>query len=307
MEQAAEFIELYDIPEKLPIVPIRESSDNSVFLIGNTAKKVLRISKRLPVEDVNFEYEVNKHLSLSGIPVANWLTAKTSEAFASVNNELAVMFDFIEGHHAIIDADTLPSKIQAYNAGEALGFVAAKGKNFEPRSPRRRNIFSEITRPLEFQDVFQNEFEGGSDFMKQIQASIEFAKSDSSPIGIIHNDYRTDNVFFDEVDRVNGVIDFDWCCRGPLIKDLALGALEWSFQNKHDQPNEEVFDSFLMGYNSSASDKVAKDKKLYAWILFAALSDTATYFCDRLSSPDLKKRMTSSYMYKKYLYFSSLV
>lgn len=305
MEQIAGFLEFYDIPEKFPIVPIRESSDNAVFLIGETDKKVLRVSKRLPIEDIRFEYEVSEHLSASGIPIAAWIRTKNGDIFASINKELAVLFDFVEGRHAIIDTDTLPSKDEAYSAGKVLGLIAAKGKNFRSASPRKRSIFSEITRPLEFQEVFKNEFESGVDFIKQIQASIEFAEGDVSPVGIIHNDYRTDNVFFGPDNQVDGVIDFDWCCLGPLIKDLALGALEWSFLNKREEPNEGIFDSFLEGYNSSAKDNILKDKKLYSWVMFAALSDASTYFCDRLSSPDLNKSIASSYMYQKYLHFAA--
>jgi hypothetical protein len=82
--------------------------------------------------------------------------------------------------------------------------------------------------------------------------------------------------------------------------------LEWSFPDGRIEPDFIIFDAFLDGHNSATKEKVVKGAELYSWIRFAALSDTATFFCDRLTSPNLKKRITSSYMYKKYLFFSSL-
>lgn len=128
----------------------------------------------------------------------------------------------------------------------------------------------------------------------------------SPPLVLSIMNYRAGNVFFKNDDEISGVIDFDWSCIGPQIKDLALGALEWSCADGRVEPNPIIFDAFLDGYNSVSSQKVSKDKELYAWVMFAALSDTATYLCDRLSAGEIKKKISCSYMYQKYLHFSNL-
>lgn len=308
MNTITNILNKYDILESEPLTLIRESSDNQVYLVGDKNKKILRLSKRLPIEDVQFEYEVLQHLEINNFPVAPWVKTKDGSIFAFTEGvEVAVMFDFIEGYHATADKDTLPTREQAYTAGKALASMSEVGKTFKPSSPRRRNIFTELERVLENEDVFRNEFERGNDFVEQVKQSIAFARDSKSSVGLIHNDYRTDNVFFKNDNEISGVIDFDWSCIGPQIKDLALGALEWSCADSRTEPDPAIFDAFLEGYNSVSAEKINRGKELYSWIMFAALSDTATYFCDRLTSANTseqKRKITSSFMYRKYLHFS---
>lgn len=307
METINKILEQYNIPETTPIKTVRESGDNLVYLVGEINKKVLRISKRLPIEDVSFEYEALQHLALNNFPVPEWIKTKNGNFYASTKDvEVAVLFGFLEGYHAYADKDNLPTKKQAYTAGSILGSLAEIGKKFKPSSPRRRNVFSELERVLNAEEIFKDDFEGGEAFVEQVKEAIRFGHKTGYSPGLIHNDYRSGNVFFKNDTEINGVIDFDWSCVGPTIKDLALGVLEWSFPDGRIKPDFIIFDAFLDGYNSATKEKVVKGTELYSWIRFAALSDTATFFCDRLTSPNLKKTITSSYMYKKYLFFSSL-
>ena len=307
METVQKILNQYDIPEVSPIEMVRESGDNNVYLIGEKNKKILRVSKRLPIEDVRFEYEALRYLSSNNLPVPGWVKTKDGNFYASTDGfDVAVMFDFLEGYHAHIDKDNLPTKEQAYAAGHTLASMAEIGKTFKPSSSRRRNVFVELERVLQNEETFKKDFEGGEIFVEQVKEVIKFGREDGSPIGFIHNDYRSGNVFFKNDNEISGVIDFDWSCIGPIIKDLAMGVLEWSFPDGKAEPDFTIFDAFLDGYNSVVKEKITKASTLYLWIKFAALSDTATFFCDRLASPDLKKKITRSYMYKKYLFFNLL-
>ena len=58
MNTLEKILNQYNISEVAPIEMIRESGDNHVYTIGNKEKNILRVSKRLPLEDVQFEYEV---------------------------------------------------------------------------------------------------------------------------------------------------------------------------------------------------------------------------------------------------------
>jgi len=135
---------------------------------------------------------------------------------------------------------------------------------------------------------------------------LKFGKMYQGVRGLIQNDFRPSNVFFDDSDHLAGIIDFDWSCIGPIIKDIALGVLEWSFPDGAAAPDFMIFNSFLAGYNSIAIRKQEKDRQLYDWISFAALSDAATYFCDRVSDPTARRRISASYMYKKFQFFMEI-
>lgn len=306
MEEIQKTLEEYNLSEYTPVELVRESEDNQVFSVGKKNKKILRISKRLPIEDIKFEYEATQYLSNRGVVVPGWLITKTNNFYTLVDGNVAVIFDFLEGHHIQVDKDNLPTVIQAYNAGKGLGIMSNAAEGFSPSSTRKRSIFSELERVVALSDIFVNQFEGGKEFVDQVRSAIEFGKNRNEINGFIHNDYRPSNVFFNDEDELTGIIDFDWSCVGPVVKDLALAIVEWSFPDGATEVNLEVFDSFLDGYNSVADIKWMKDNSLYSWIRFSTLSDASTYFCDLAGDPNSTKKVIRSYMYRKYLFFSNL-
>jgi Ser/Thr protein kinase RdoA (MazF antagonist) len=299
---------LFGVSASASIIPLRESTDNVVFVIEvGGKKKILRLSKRLPVRDVIFEYEAIESLAKGGAMVSRFSPALSGKYYSEVDGVIVVLFDFIEGHHAGADKDHPPTVQQAFKAGRGLANVHNIGRSFKPSSPRRRTIFSELDRALSFESIFSEQLEGGKDFIDQVKTAIEFGNAHLKDIGLIHNDYRPGNVFFDDADQLAGIIDFDWSCLAPTMKDVALGVLEWSFADGTVAvPDFKIFDSFLDGYNSIADVKQVKDLELYSWISFAALSDTSTYFCDRIKDPAAAKRIGSSYMYRKYQFFDKM-
>jgi thiamine kinase-like enzyme len=106
---------------------------------------------------------------------------------------------------------------------------------------------------------------------------------------------------------IESLIDFDWSCPGPFIKDVALALVEWSFPDGGIQPREDIIVAFLSAYNKNSPVKIIKDNNLYNWIKFSCLSDTATYFCDRIDSENPKRDISKSYMYQKYQYFAFII
>lgn len=306
MEEIKKALNNYDLDEITPVILLRESGDNLVYVVGENNKKILRISKRLPVEDIKFEYEATEFLSKSDVVVPKWMMTKSDDFYTLIGGNVAVVFDFLEGHHIEVDKDHLPTQIQTYNAGKGLGLMSKASIGFISTSPRERNIFSEFERVISISDIFTDKFEGGQDFVDQVKIAIQFGKSQNESVGFIHNDYRPSNVFFNNDDKLTGIIDFDWSCVGPVIKDLALAIVEWSFPDGATEPNFKIFDSFLDGYNSVSNHKWQKDERLYSWIKFATLSDASTYFCDLADDPNSTKRIIKSYMYRKFRFFSDL-
>lgn len=303
-------LEQYDIAEKTPIVFIRESSDNAVYSIGEKNKHILRISKRLPLSDVQFEFEAMEHLFNAGVALPQWIKTREGNFYASTSEiPTAVVFEFLDGIHAERTKGNMPRTAQAQGAGKALALLHNAGQNFSSSSSRSRDIYSELKRVLENETLFINEYEGGEEFVAEVQDVIDFAKSSNRPQGFIHNDYRVGNVFFqkENPDKIKGIIDFDWGCIGPLSKDFALGILEWSFVDGAQSPDEKVFEAFLDGYNSVSIHKQIDGNDLYQWIWFSGLSDTSTWLCDNLGNPDFIKKVGRSYMYQKAQYFKSKI
>ncbi len=297
----------YDLSEVVPISLVRESADNVVYVVGEKDKKILRISKRLAAEDVAFEYAAIKHLVQNGAPVAHWLATKTGKAYSLIDGHVAVLFDFLPGYHINVDKDHLPTQVQAYSAGAGLGRMSNATSTFTSNAPRTRTIFSELERAISLEEIFVKNFEGGVEFIAQVKEALKFGRAQDEIVCFIHNDYRPSNVFFDENNQVTGIIDFDWSCMGPAIKDLALAIVEWSFPDGAIEADTALFQEFLDGYNSISNQKWKKDERLYSWIKFTTLSDAATYFCDLAEDPGSTKRIIKSYMYQKFIFFSKFV
>ena len=296
----------YDLPEKEPITELRVSGDNHVYVVGVDHKKIVRVSKKLARSDAQFEYEAMRHCAQHNLPVPQWILSRDNTVVTTTDgSNVITMFDFLDGKHITIDAHHLPTNEQAFQAGKMLAKLSTIGRSFNTSSPRTRTIFTELERALLHTQQLK-QFEGGNVFITQVHTALAFGKASKSAVGLVHNDYRTGNVLFNENQKVCGIIDFDWCCIGPIMKDLALGLVEWSFPDGQTEPDFRVFDAFLAGYNADSAMLVKRDHKIYRWIQFATLSDAATYFCDRLNSPDLIRDITRSYMYKKFLFFNEL-
>lgn len=281
---------------------LRESADNAVYLIEGAEKKILRLGKRPLPEGVAFECEAVEHLARCGFPVAKWNRTKGGEICARCEDRIAVLFDFVPGYQARADKDSLPSAEECFVAGASLARLHGAGASLVTDAERARNVFTELERAMRYEEIFLQGIEGGEKFIGEVEEAISFGKKYGGATGLIQNDYRPGNVLFRDRDTVSGVIDFDWCCRGPLLKDLALALVEWSFPDGASAPDAGCSDAFLDGYDSAAQNKVQKDGKLVAWMRFAALSDAATYLCDLIDAGQAKKTI-GSYMYDKYVWF----
>lgn len=285
---------------------IRESADNVVYLVDSGEKKVLRISKRLPAADLEYEHGIIEYLAKNDFPVPRWNRTSEGGLFARHGEKIAVLFDFLSGYQVAAYEECPPNENQCHAAGKTLASLHNICSSLSIDSPRERTVFTELERGLAKRSLLKDRFEGGAEFIERVEAMIEFGRQDGGATGLIHNDYRPGNLFFRNDDEVSGVIDFDWCCDGPLVKDLALAALEWSFPDSRTEPNMKLFDSFIAGYNSVAITQHKKGPSLYRWVCFAALSDASTYFCDLADEPAIGETKLRSYMYDKFKLFSDL-
>lgn len=304
METELKVLNSFGLADTASITPLRESSDNSVYRVLDSDTYILRVSKKLPISDAQFEYEAMNHLRSKGLPVPNWVSSVSGTPYVvTEDGAVAVLFIFIEGEHVSVTTTSLPTPEESYAAGEALGKIAQAGIDFKSEAPRARTVFSELERGVLHKEQISEGVEGGAQFIEEVMRVLELAHSTNYSQGLLHNDFRPSNVFFAKDHSISGLVDFDWACHGPLIKDVALAALEWSYPDGAEGPDQKLFESFIEGYNATAPEQVSNGKHLYLWIMVSALSDAATFLCDRLGSEQQPKRIAGSYMYQKYRHF----
>ncbi len=285
---------------------LRESADNSVFLLKTDSKKlVLRISKRDLRSDVLFETTWLDYLRRKGLPVTVTKKTVNYKPFFLSNKLAIVLFELAPGQPLEIKPQKKPPLKKVANAAGELAKIHNVSYKININIPRKRDLLTEIERALNIKKKLAKFSEGGDTFAKELVFYQKWAKENKNDKYLIHNDYRPGNIFF-RGDKVTAILDFDWSCPGPAIKDVAHSLAEWSFPDSAKKHWQSVFATFLESYNQRAKNKIKLDNNLYHWICFSCLSDAATYFAD-LADRNVFKKIASSYMYQKFLYFKKFV
>jgi len=281
---------------------LKEGIDNNIYVFKHTNgnKAVLRVSKRDVAETIDFETKLLRHFFEHKAPVAELLPTRNGNLWEMIDRVVVVAFCFVPGTTVLIGNNAKPNARYAYSAGKALGQLHTVGLSFTCDDSKRRTIFTEYERALLHRDSIVK-LEGGSEFLTAIESYLKWARQYQGDIGIIHNDFIPDNILFDKF-SVSAVVDFDWSCRGPLIKDLGIALAEWSLPDGLEHHWEEILMSFLDGYNKSAPQKISPDSNLYKWICFSCLSDACTFFADLPADPHIN-RISQCRRYRKFIHF----
>ncbi len=285
---------------------IREGPDNKVYLIKSNHKNyVARVSKRDIGKEVLFEITWLDYLSKNNIPVVEVIKTTDNKPFSIYNKSVIVLFKFAKGQSLEINPNKKPDLRKVENAAYQLAKIHNVSYNANIKIPRKRNILTEINRAFKIKNKFIKFSEGADKFINDLIFYKSWAEENKDDRYLIHNDYRPGNVFFNG-DKVLAILDFDWSCKGPAIKDVAHSLCEWSFPDGAKTYWQDIFDTFLKSYNQEARNKIKLNKDLYRWICFSCLSDTATYLTD-LADKNIFKKISSSYMYQKFLYFEGFI
>lgn len=288
---------------------LRESSDNQIWKLVSQPDFLgyfFRISKRDIKDDVAFEAAWLEVLAKSEVPVAPLVRTSSGMPF-SISPDIGTTTLFIEvlGKHLEFDKNVFPNQRQISSAAGALAAIHRVSTNGDVPYQRQRTIFTELSRVGKIKDTLDLQEPGNAEFLSAVNEYLEWGRKQQFMPVLIHNDYRVGNLLFDS-DDVAAVLDFDWSCIGPAIKDVGHALAEWSYPDGADTHNEAVFNAFLDSYNSVALQPIVKGDALYRWIAFSCLSDTATFVVDRIErgQPKLPRQ---SYMFAKYKHFQTFL
>ena len=288
---------------------LRDGSDNIIWTLKteNGKKYVARMSKRELGNDISFEAEWLKVLLTDGVPVVPIIETKDKKPFAILPTGKALtVFEFVDGKHLSFGIDQSPSLSVVKSAAETLAKLHNTSRQHDVSLLRRRTVFTELERVVAKQKEIEGKVPGGKEFVAEVGKVLSWGKSQKFTPVLIHNDYRISNLLFGGSDKVAAILDFDWSCQGPAIKDVAHALVEWSLPDGAKQHWQEVFDTFLDNYNCYAEEIIKHDDNLKNWILFSCLSDTTTYIVDRLERGEIKP-VASSFMYQKFQYFHAII
>jgi len=288
---------------------LRDGPDNIVWMLEtkNGKRYAARVSKRELGSDIAFEAEWLKVLLADGVPVVPIIETKDKKSFAILPTGKALtVFEFVNGKHLLFGIDQPPPLSAIKSVAEVLAKLHNNSRRHNVSLPRKRTVFTELERVMAKQKEIEEKVPGGKEFVAEVEKILTWGKNQKFTPGLAHNDYRVGNILFDGNEKVSAILDFDWACIGPAIKDVAHALVVWSFPDSAEQHWREVFDTFLDNYNRHAEEIIKRNDNLKNWILFSCLSDTATYIVDRLERGEIKP-VAGSFMYQKFQYFEKIL
>lgn len=267
---------------------IYDGFDNDIFVLitDDNTKYIYRKSLRNKSnEDILFEQNFSDYLLQKNIPVRRVLYPGAES-----------LLEFCDGTSCSVEQI---SEKMAFNAGMMLARFHDASKGFAGPPLPTRKLELELLRAINLKDKLQNKYTNGTDFISIVERLLQSEFLKTSGICIIHNDFRVQNVLFQDED-ISAILDFDWSCVGNPLKDLGHALVEWSFPDGGNF-NQKIFKSFFQGYIASKPN--IDFNALKYWIEFGCISDTATYLCDTINDMPSGEKILS-WMYGKYLFFN---
>ena len=293
-------------PAQMNIVLIQDGIDNAIytFALKDNSKAVLRLSKRDVANVIDFETQLLEFLSNQHVPVAQILPTNENKLWVEESGTVSIAFEYVEGEIITVDSHNKPSKNHVLTAGRILGKMHKVSPGFTYKNSKRRSIYSEFERALGIKERILR-LKSGDIFIKTLERYKSWARVYQGPQGVIHNDYIPSNIIFQNP-HSGVIIDFDWACYGPLIKDLGIALCTWTSPDGLDDHWQDLFAAFIDGYNETTQESIPINKDLYKWICFSVLSDACTFFADLSIDNNEITDVKQCRRYMKYLYFEGL-
>jgi Ser/Thr protein kinase RdoA (MazF antagonist) len=227
-------------------------SANAVYPFLKDGKVfILRFS---PVEEhtadtISAELEFLEYLRSGGYPVPETLTSKNGNELELVNTPwgdyLAVVFKRVPGN-ALYKIEITDDVIYGY--GKSLGRLHSLSQQYHPGRFKRLSWREQ----LDWSDTVLSEFTDEKEARNEIEILRTYLSglpADNDNYGLVHYDFETDNVFYNEDDGSFYAIDFDDAHYHWFAVDIDQ-ALDGLFRDLSSRNPEEIQDFFIDGYRS---------------------------------------------------------
>ncbi|MFT6332873.1 MAG: homoserine kinase type II [Lentimonas sp.] len=252
-EEISNFVkENYQIGELISFKEIIDGIDNSNFIIETDKDKFILtlFESRIVPEELPFFMNLKLHLARHQICCPKPVRNNSDDLISTIKNKSASIVSFLSGSNLKPEENGLFKSINKNHCVQ-IGKVTAQLHNAVNDFEGERGNDLGMAAWQSFFDQISDLTEKYQKGLKsEIQEYIDFlAKNwnDNLPKGVVHIDLFPDNVFFDEKDKLSGVIDFYFAANDLLIYDLGVVVNAWCFDELNNF-NEEKYQSLLLGY-----------------------------------------------------------
>jgi homoserine kinase type II len=226
-EDLARFVAGYDIGAVLSCKGIAEGVENTNYLLHTEGGHFILTlyEKRVKSDDLPFFLRLMEHLATQGLTCPLPVRNRGGEALGQIAGRPAALITFLEGLSI-----RRPSAIHCGGVGGALAKLHAAGRDFPMRRENALSVSGWAPLFAAAEAQANRVSPGLSERTRRELAELSAAWPSGLPVGVIHADLFTDNVFF-LGDEVSGLIDFYFACTDALAYDLAICLNAWCFES----------------------------------------------------------------------------
>ncbi len=193
-------------------------SNTNYFVTTTTGRYVLTLFEEHSAEELPYFLTLMTHLSERGVPCPHPVMRLDGLQLDELSGKPAALVTRLAGSDVVN-----PSVEQCAKLGKVLANLHVAGASFAGSNQDSRDL---VWREATAKSVFDLLSADDQVIMKQTmdrQARLDISLL---PQGVIHADLFRDNVLFDG-DKVGGVIDFYYACRGAYLYDVAISVNDW--------------------------------------------------------------------------------
>lgn len=219
VDELKPWLQAYPLGELLELQGIASGISNTNYFVTTTiGRYVLTLFEEHSAEELPYFLDLMTHLAERGVPCPHPVRRLDGQQLDMLNGKPAALVSCLRGKDINQATPSHCAEVGRVLAEMHIAGLDFSGKNHDSRDVVWRTaVANKVTSFLNEDDqAVLNQT-----MAKQAQLNIEHL-----PQGVIHADLFKDNVLFDG-DKVGGVIDFYYACKGFLLYDLAIAVNDW--------------------------------------------------------------------------------
>jgi homoserine kinase type II len=218
-DELTEWLKAYPLGTLLELKGIASGITNTNYFVTTTSGRyVLTLFEEHAAEELPYFLDLMTHLAERGVPCPHPVKRNDGVQLDELNGKPAALVSCLAGR----DIET-PNEIHCAEVGRVLADMHIAGESFSGKShDTRDSVWRQATADKVFALLSADDQSMLSQVMQR-QASLNL---DALPQGVIHADLFRDNVLFDG-EKIGGLIDFYYACRGAFLYDLAIAVNDW--------------------------------------------------------------------------------
>ena len=218
-DELTEWLKAYPLGTLLELKGIASGITNTNYFVTTTSGRyVLTLFEEHTAEELPYFLDLMTHLAERGVPCPHPVKRNDGVQLDELNGKPAALVSCLVGR----DIET-PNEIHCAEVGRVLANMHIAGESFSGKSHDTRDSVWRQTTAGKVFGLLNAEDQSMLSQAMQRQASLNL---DKLPQGVIHADLFRDNVLFDG-EKIGGLIDFYYACRGAFLYDLAIAVNDW--------------------------------------------------------------------------------